>query len=1230
MRLKAMPLRYSFICCPLLAGVCVLLLAFAPLAGAATANESVAVVIGPKAPELDRFAASELCGYLEKLFGLHVKPTTSVPTTAKNVFLIGNPDTNPFIKKESFPEVSDQGIVLKPFRSGKHSAMIVGGGSPTATMWAVYDLVERWGVRYLLHEDVLPARTEFKMPTFDIMQEPILRVRQWRVVNEHAMGPISWGMADYRPVLDQLAKLKFNRLLVYIWSEQPFLPFEYKGVKHYGDTLFFGDRYPITDDMAGRSLFGNEKFYWNPDLPPLGSDPVKMNEAGIQHIRNIIDYGHQRGMQTVMPVTLTEFPMVFKPFIKHTRKGHMGGQHTFGLGAEADVDDPELAGLARAVVEATLKTYPELDYIKMGVAEQREWVQQYERVWKILDDKYGVSKACSLDDMLAKAQMRTNYSGGAARALSEVKADILALYFFDKIINDPKIKNLVGDKKIVVGVGEELFPVLSRIFPAGCETLNFVDYTPARIVKRREVLKTIPARDVPSVLIYTLHDDNVGPLPQLATHSLHELTKDIRDLGWAGFSTRYWVISDQDPCVAYLARAAWDSKVTPEEVYRDQITRICGEAAVPDMLKAFSEVEAATVTLEWDGLGFAFPTERMITQHFKPWPLSPALQAVITQYQTALESVRRALEKTQPGGKRYLTYWVGRLEFGLTYMQAVEALRVAVKADGNKDTAGAIREMNRAVDLVKQGLNAYAGVVRDRSDKGTIAVINEFVVRALQRRIDELKKKREIAANPAVRAVDFQSRKIYESKQEPGYTSWVSFFPGERGQWYLTCEEVTRPETPLPGTSRQKIYEMGLPRGYDKSKYQMEVVMLESKDGLETWKEISRQPVRFQHSAGSFGQARTRDGRFLRFAWSCYSLDSSVAPNEVFYESTDNGQTWKKMPPFHDDHFVSWPHRLRTLRDGTLVLCVPMRPKWGSDTDYPTRTSRRLDVNADMQMNLFVSHDQGRTWSGPLPILPGQNVSETDFVELPDGNLLFVNNSIFANAGRQFVYRNGNVFTPGPLERVHSGTVPETVCLTDDGILVGCMRAGSYYWSDDLGQNWQRLEGVRGNGEVYQPWMNYLGNGKVACAGHLGLDDAFGKRDQYVCLQTFKVEVLRKTVATKLWIERDFDEPTRNFLNSFTVSLTANGAPVTNKDVQVWHVFRDAPGYDSWNKTPLAERMKLGGKTIAVRTGPNGTGRFALPEYDGITNTHRSYQVVVRFNPDGQYPDFKPAQLPQL
>src|SRR3954454_3856177 len=86
------------------------------------------------------------------------------------------------------------------------------------------------------------------------------------------------------------------------------------------------------------------------------------------------------------------------------------------------------------------------------------------------------------------------------------------------------------------------------------------------------------------------------------------------------------------------------------------------------------------------------------------------------------------------------------------------------------------------------------------------------------------------AASDAVRATDFESRSIYRSAQRPSYTSWVSFFPGERRQWYLTCEEVTRPEKPLPRLSPQRWYEFGLPNGYDKSPLRMDMVILESID----------------------------------------------------------------------------------------------------------------------------------------------------------------------------------------------------------------------------------------------------------------------------------------------------------------------------------------------------------------------------------------------------------------
>ena len=39
--------------------------------------------------------------------------------------------------------------------------------------------------------------------------------------------------------------------------------------------------------------------------------------------------------------------------------------------------------------------------------------------------------------------------------------------------------------------------------------------------------------------------------------------------------------------------------------------------------------------------------------------------------------------------------------------------------------------------------------------------------------------------------------------------------------------------------------------------------------------------------------------------------------------------------------FAWYPHRLRTLRDGTLVLAAPRGAKWGKDSDYPIRAAMK-------------------------------------------------------------------------------------------------------------------------------------------------------------------------------------------------------------------------------------------------------------------------------------------------
>ena len=95
----------------------------------------------------------------------------------------------------------------------------------------------------------------------------------------------------------------------------------------------------------------------------------------------------------------------------------------------------------------------------------------------------GLGGPALMREILAAASKRTGYPGGAERAVQEVEGDIVALYFYDRLLTDLKV--LQGTRRpdvkfIFDSVAEELFPVLPKILPPGSETLNFVDYTPAR------------------------------------------------------------------------------------------------------------------------------------------------------------------------------------------------------------------------------------------------------------------------------------------------------------------------------------------------------------------------------------------------------------------------------------------------------------------------------------------------------------------------------------------------------------------------------------------------------------------------------------------------------------------------------------------------------------------------------------------------------------------------------
>jgi hypothetical protein len=185
---------------------------------AMAAESLITVVVGENAPALEKFAAGELAAQFQKLFEVGAKIQTSLPADSSPAVLVGSPQTNAAIAAlgdDFWPKLSEQGHLLKSTKTGDRAMLVVGGGSPVATLWAVYELGYRFGIRPLLHGDVLPVeKPAFHLDGFDVSREPAFRTRAWSAFNGLAMGAESWSIEDHARLLAQLAKLQFTHVVL--------------------------------------------------------------------------------------------------------------------------------------------------------------------------------------------------------------------------------------------------------------------------------------------------------------------------------------------------------------------------------------------------------------------------------------------------------------------------------------------------------------------------------------------------------------------------------------------------------------------------------------------------------------------------------------------------------------------------------------------------------------------------------------------------------------------------------------------------------------------------------------------------------------------------------------------------------------------------------------------------------------------------------------------------------
>jgi len=718
-------------CLPVLVLLSMTLLAAAvgPVEGA----QRVDIVVGADAPSLEQFAARELQSQFKRLFDAEITLGNSAPAASGNLVLVGSPTTNPALKAsvgKNFPKLSEQGIALKSFQNGQQSGIVVGGGSPVATLWAAYELGHRFGIRYLFRGDIYPgSKVALKLGGFDIVQEPTLKLRTWRTVNDFAIGPESWPLADHQKFLKQLAKMKFNRVMISVYPWQPFVHYEFGDVKKQTAMLWFGEKYPVDGDTPGRAAFGGAKHFENPDFAGK-TTYSEMVAAGTEHLRGIIAASHELGMSVGISISPLEFPREFAAILPGAKVATGLKNLTVTPGAQQDPHDKTLSGLLKTKIRAYLDTYPEVDALYLTMPEFPEWHEHAEAAWKEL----GQGSKASLDELVEAARNRNLIASGE-RGEQSVKGNLVTLALLNRLLSDPALLTISGGRKVkpvISSVDPALFGVLDRVIADGHSVLHFIDYTARRIVENGELLERVPADKVPSSLILTLADDNVGILSQSATRRIGTLVTALQKNGWQGFSTRYWLPAELDATVHYLSRAAFDPSVTVRSAHDDLFVAITGKQSAADRLwLCFGHIEAATELIDENDLGFAFPVKGMLMRHYRSDPAPEWWAAAIEHYTQAMIELYRSHDAVEPRARPLLYYYAKRSEYVLDYFNSVKSLRESAIAGKQGQGEQAIEHIEQAVESMYNAIDTLGDIARDQSDRGLIAVLNAYGYRPL-------------------------------------------------------------------------------------------------------------------------------------------------------------------------------------------------------------------------------------------------------------------------------------------------------------------------------------------------------------------------------------------------------------------------------------------------------------------------------------------------------------------
>lgn len=352
------------------------------------------------------------------------------------------------------------------------------------------------------------------------------------------------------------------------------------------------------------------------------------------------------------------------------------------------------------------------------------------RVWQMnLDSPFGpASWSLAEQRKLLRQLARLKFNRIVFTTAAKTPADAVAAFRPIRVGGDTAGRSAFGGAKFFDNPDLAAAQTDEARHKAAAELIRVIESEAKALGMTLEVIRTL--KNNPPL-------PSGGLLPLKLVTGAHERLSAVLRAKPASVGVQSPSVGDADLAAFLHSRGSFDAKYAGGHPVHDLVTPICGEGVSDRVFKAFALAEEATKLILAGDPAFSAPVHDVVMRHYASSdPPSEWWGKARDNYLNAMNEMYRANTRAREGGRSYTLYFARRFEFAFEYMNAIEAIRKAGIAKGKGDQETQVAELEKAVESMNGALSALAAVARTQSDRGIIAVLNEYGYRPLVKELE--------------------------------------------------------------------------------------------------------------------------------------------------------------------------------------------------------------------------------------------------------------------------------------------------------------------------------------------------------------------------------------------------------------------------------------------------------------------------------------------------------------